>query len=236
MQVSLDGSNEEQNSKTRGIGNFKKAISFIKQIHTSAVQPLLKMVISQNNYDDIESFYKLALSVGFIPEFAFIYKFGNGSDNWENKGLSAQQKLKALKLIDKLNHEYNATAFLPLCTTKCPFVDSFENLSLCIKVDGSIQPCQSLYDSAYSLGNIFRFKENNILKRLNYISSLAQKHFSTDYNCDKCLLKEGCGKGCMAMAVNLHDDPLSDDGDCQFRKLQFLEYNLKGSVSKSHEE
>lgn len=31
----------------------------------------------------------------------------------------------------------------------------------------------------------------------------------------------------MAMAVNLNGDPLTDDGNCQFRKLQFIEYSLK---------
>ena len=110
LQVSLDGSNEEHNKKTRGSHHFTKSIEFIKMIQTPVTSPLLKMVISQNNYNDIEDFYKLALSVHFTPEFAFIFKSGNGSSCWQAKEISAQQKLRALKLIDALNQKYHTQA------------------------------------------------------------------------------------------------------------------------------
>ena len=35
----------------------------------------------------------------------------------------------------------------------------------------------------------------------------------------------------MAAAVNLHGDPLGDDGECQYRKMQFLGFDLKGVLS-----
>lgn len=228
LQISLDGSNEEQNSKTRGKGSFEKTLSFAAQIHSPGEKPLLKMVISQSNFDDIEDFYKLAISIGFVPEFAFIYRSGNGSDKWEDKQLTAQQKLKTLRLIDKFNKEYNTSAFLPLCTTKCPYVESTEDLSLCIKTDGSIQPCQTLYSEEYSIGNIFHFDMDYTAQRINWLSDIAKKRYETDYNCNRCLLREGCGKGCMAMAVNLYNNPLAEDGDCLFRKLQLIEYSLRG--------
>jgi radical SAM protein with 4Fe4S-binding SPASM domain len=228
LQISLDGSNEEQNSKTRGKGSFEKTLSLATKIHSPGEKPLLKMVISQSNFDDIEDFYKLAISIGFVPEFAFIYRSGNGSDKWEDKQLTAQQKLLALRLIDKLNKEYNTSAVLPLCTIKCPYVKSTEDLSLCIKTNGSIQPCQTLYSDAYSIGNIFHFDMDYNTQRINWISNIAKKRYETDYNCNSCLLREGCGKGCMAMAVNLYNDPLAKDGDCRFRKLQFIGYSLRG--------
>ena len=103
LQISLDGANGEQNRLTRGAGHFDRALAFAKQIHNADIKPLLKMVISQSNVHAVEDFYRLALSCGFIPEYAFIYKSGNGSDEWNSKALSPQQKLKVLKLIDKLN-------------------------------------------------------------------------------------------------------------------------------------
>lgn len=228
LQISLDGSNEEQNSKTRGKGNFEKTLSFATQIHSLCEKPLLKMVISRSNFEDVENFYKLAVSIGFAPEFAFIYRSGNGADKWEDKQLTAQQKLQALRLIDKLNKEYNMSAFLPLCTTKCPYVESTEDLSLCIKTDGSMQPCQTLYSDEYSIGNIFHFDKDYTAQRINWLLDIAKKRYETDYNCNRCLLREDCGKGCLAMAVNLYNDPLANDGDCQFRKLQFIGYSLRG--------
>lgn len=226
LQVSLDGSCEKQNEKTRGKGNFDKALSFAQQVHRPDSAPLLKMVISQQNYDDIESFYQLAVSLGFFPEFAFIYKSGNGSEKWEDKSLSPQQKIKALNLIERLNKEFDTEAFLPLCSMKCPYIDGTDGLSLCVKTDGSIQPCQTLYDSRYSMGNIFHLDMDSIEEKAQGMVQLAQQRLRCDYGCDRCLLEEGCSRGCMAAAVTLHGDPLQEDGDCEYRKLIFLKQSL----------
>lgn len=63
------------------------------------------MVISQGNYDDVENFCNLAISLGFTPELAFIYKSGNGCDDWNTKELTSIQKLKILKLAEHINKE-----------------------------------------------------------------------------------------------------------------------------------
>lgn len=232
LQVSLDGSNEEYNKKTRGSHHFTKSIEFVKMIQTPVTSPLLKMVISQNNYNDIEDFYKLALSVHFTPEFAFIFKSGNGSSCWHAKEISAQQKLKALKLIDTLNQKYHAQAQLPLCTDRCPFLKGPKDLSLCIKTDGTLQPCQLLYSKDFSLGNVFAFNQKNFESKLNYIVSMIQKRYHMDYGCKKCILNNNCGKGCAGLAAMLNNDMLTDDGDCKFRKLQFVSYQLKDVLPK----
>ena len=233
LQISLDGSCEEQNAKTRGEGNFDKAVGFAKQIHKDNPKPLLKMVLSQNNIEDTEQFYRLAVSLGFIPEFAFIYKSGNSCDEWENNALTAQQKLWILRLVDKLNKELNTKAVIPFCTDKCPYVKDAEEMSVCIKTDGSIQPCQMLYDGDYSLGNIFKFDLFLFKQKINDFISLARKRTQCEYNCHKCMLRETCGKGCLAAAVNLCGEPLGDDGDCGFRKLQFIGYDLKKSANSN---
>ncbi len=233
LQISLDGSCEEQNAKTRGTGHFVKTIEFAKKIHKPAHKPLLKMVISQNNYDDVENFYNLALSLNFTPEFAFIYRSGNGINEWDNKALTSLQKTKILCLIDRLNRETCSEAFLPKCTSKCPYAENSSDLSLCVKVDGAIQPCQALYDEQYSLGNVLTFNKDTFNENLNKIVSLALKRYQTDYMCQKCILNECCGKGCMAEAVNLHSDPLSNDGNCDYRKTQFLMLNFSEKLPKS---
>lgn len=231
LQISLDGSCEEINSKTRGIGNFKKTLSFAKQIRTAHNIPLLKMVISQGNYDDVENFCNLAISLGFTPELAFIYKSGNGCDDWNTKELTSIQKLKILKLVERINKERNAGIFLPICTTKCPLADGLNELSFCIKVDGSIQPCQSLYSEKYTVGNVLFFDKKLFLQNINNISDLARQRCEQDYGCEKCMLNDICGRGCMAEAVNLHDNPFASDGNCEYRKQQFINFNLKGGIS-----
>ncbi len=224
VQISLDGSCEAVNARVRGKNHFGKAVSFVKSLHTPANKPLLKMVISQQNFSDIENFYRLALTLNCVPEFAFIYKSGNASDNWTDKSLTAQQKLKALKLITRLNQETGTNAVLPLCTNSCSYVSGLNDLSLCVKVDGSIQPCQALYDDSFSIGNAFRFDAIDFTDKLRQLNRLAIARSHTDYGCQRCLLQNGCGRGCMAAAVYINGDPLSNDGDCEYRKLQFLAF------------
>lgn len=227
VQVSLDGSGEEQNARTRGAGNFAKAAAFVKNLPPREEKPLLKMVISRRNLEDVEPFYRRALSLGAVPEFAFLFRAGNGCEGWEEECLSAREQFAVLKLVDRLNRECGMEAFLPLCTSRCPYSKELEDLSLCVKTDGSIQPCQTLYGEEYALGNVFAFSPAAFEERLRETAAVARRRLTADYGCGSCLLSAACGRGCMAQAVNLHGDPLADDGDCALRKLQAVGYYLK---------
>lgn len=235
LQVSLDGSDEEQNAAIRGTGHFEEVISFARQIHSPCSKPLLKMVVSRSNIADVENFCNLALSIGFTPELAFLYRSGNGLEHWESRKLSPQQKLQVLKLIDRINATQNADIFLPLCTDSCPFTGDNPNLSLCIKTDGSIQPCQMLYDSTFTLGNVLSFDEPSFWDKLSALSDLARKRLSRDYGCAKCLLNGHCGKGCMAEAFQLHGNPLAADDSCSYRKLQLLYHDINPQLLRNED-
>lgn len=226
LQISLDGSCEEVNALTRGPGSFTKTIDFARSVKMPHHQPLLKMVVSQQNLHDVESYYELALSLGFLPEYAFIYKSGNGADGWDDKTVTPRQIMDVTHTIEKLNQKHGTEAFLPQCTSKCPYVTGLEKVSLGIKPDGSIQPCQSLYEGAYTVGNLYTLDMERLEASLESFGELARRRFNTDYGCERCLLRGGCGKGCIAEAVHLHGDPLANDGFCDWRKMQFVEREL----------
>ena len=227
IQVSLDGSCEDTNKLTRREGHFERAVGFIKKLRTVTRKPLLKMVVSQKNIHDVEKYYRFAVSLGCMPEFAFIYCAGNGSESWESKALSAHQKLSVLRLVRQLNAEYGIEAYLPTCTVRCPFSVGAEAMSIAIKTSGMIQPCQNLYSDEYSIGSIFDFQEREMYERIDALIALAKRRTLKDYGCGKCILRDTCGKGCMSEAVNCFDDPLENDGNCLFRKLQFLDMYVK---------
>ena len=108
LQISLDGASEESNQKTRGTGNFEKALGFAKQIRMNNT-PRLKMVISKYNLEDVEPFYRLAHSLGFQPEYAFIYRSGNAYDDWEEKLLSANGKYDLVSYKMGVHAEYTCS-------------------------------------------------------------------------------------------------------------------------------
>ncbi len=53
---------------------------------------------------------------------------------------------------------------------------------------------------------------------------MTKKREEQDFSCGKCLLMQGgaCAKGCMAMAENQTGDPYGDDGECEMRRVLFL--------------
>lgn len=227
VQISLDGASEESNSLTRGQHHFERVVDFISKLHLCTQKPLLKMVVSRNNISDVDAFYRLAVSLNCVPEFAYIYRSGNGAEDWEQKALSPQQKLSVLRTVKSLNKDYGLEAYLPMCTVRCPYSDGADHMSVCIKTSGAIQPCQSLYLEKFSIGNVFCFQEQDVLDRVDALVAIAKERLSRDYGCEKCLLHAGCGKGCLAEAVNNFGDPFAEDGNCLFRKIQFLDMYIQ---------
>ena len=223
VQISLDGSREEVNARTRGVGHFAAAADFARRVDTPAEKPRLKEVISRTNYDDVEDYYRLAHSLGCMPEFAFIFRSGNGAQGWEDKSLSAKEKMTALRKIEALNLETGLEAELPRTTVTCTYVKGTEGLSLCIKPDGTVQPCQVMYDGRYSVGNVFTDSAELIEENINKVHTMAKERASADLaGCGRCIMKSVCGRGCMALAIDLHGDHLAEDEECEYRKMLFL--------------
>ena len=227
VQISLDGSCEEVNSITRGKGNFQRTLEFLHKLDPVKKKLRVKMVISKNNLFDVESFYRMVVSLGGVPEFAFVNKQGNAITHWDEMGISLEGKFAVIRVINKLNSELSIKALLPLCTSKCPLSGKSPNLAATIKVDGIIMPCQLLYDNHFMLGNIFYLDKTNFEDRLNYVSSLVEARETTDYGCNRCIIRSYCKKGCMALAFNMTGNSLSCDGECDFRKLQFIRLDLE---------
>lgn len=232
VQVSLDGSCEEINAKTRGGGNFQKVMEFLTALAHPGKTPTMKMVISKNNLHDVEAYYRLAFSNHCVPDFVFINSLGNASDVWESMEPTPQQKLAVVRTLDRLNEEWGQEVLLPLCTASCPFSNRDAGLSVLVKCDGAVQPCQILYNDAYCLGNILSDETSFFTKRREWLAQLAEKREKPTESCGKCLARMTCKRGCMAFAVMKSGNPLASDGKCTFRKLQLLGYEMmkRGNV------
>ncbi len=228
VQVSLDGSTEEINAKTRGQGSFARTIRFIHRLKALSFQPIIKMVISQNNLDDIEPFFHLAVDLGCTPTFDFVACNGNASDSWETITPTPRQKIQVLKLLDRLNQENPDYATeLPRTGTTCSLADPANPTSALIRTDGTIFPCQLLYDDVHACGNILTDSTDHIVAKIGKLQQLAATRLTQDYNCKRCPLQHGCARGCFANAYYLTGDSLGDDGNCLTRKLEFFDFDLK---------
>lgn len=226
LQISLDGSCEEVNARTRGAGYFAPVIRFAKQIHRQ--DAVLKMVVSQNNFEDVEDFCELALSLGFQPDYAAIFRSGNGGEDWDSKGLSDTQRIQLSKRIAALNEKYNLHITVPSHLDGCPYTGKMRDLSLAITTDGFILPCQTLYRREYALGDIREWDTIQFERNIQAFADLCKKRLSLDFGCGRCILKDRCFKGCVASTLMCGNDPLGWDGNCTLRKMEFLDRLKKG--------
>ena len=95
-----------------------------------------------------------------------------------------------------------------------------------MKNDGSLYPCQSLYDPAYCMGNLLSDPDETLENGARYIQELAQKRRETDFGCTTCMIRNQCGTGCIAIADSVGGNALADDGECTLRKVFFLKNAL----------
>lgn len=235
VQFSIDGASEETHSKLRGKGNFKKTISNIKSLNPKN-SPIIKMVLSKHNINQLEDYFKLAANLRCIPAFSFSERTGNANDNWDSLHLTDIEKIQVIEKIKKLIEKYDIETKLPYATFDCPLAKENDSLSICIKPDGSIQPCQNLYDSKFSIGTIYDFDGEKMKKKLHELREKIINRNKSDYNCSKCIIKEICKKGCPAHAFNINRNIYDNDGACQFRRLQVIKFSVINQIREIKEQ
>ena len=230
VQISLDGSCEEVNSRTRGQGNFINTLMLLDGLRgcERTVGYRLKMVVSKVNLYDIPSYFDLAVTYGCEPQFSFISPLGNGWDHWNEMNLTSAEKMTALRLIDEANKKHRTNIVLPFCAFSCPLADNSDDIKLgcMVKSNGELMPCQGLYDSQYRLGNVYNFDENEVIGKLRRLQEITKKRMETDYGCNRCILTPICKRGCPADAAAM-GDILETDGNCEFRLKHYLKYQLR---------
>lgn len=231
VQISLDGSNEEVNARTRGVQNFAKSLNLLRALH-SCDRPIgyrLKMVVSKYNFEDIPTYFDLAVKYDCEPRFSFMNSLGNGGDHWDEMSLSTSEKMSALRMITECNRKYSMHVELPSAAFSCPLADDFDEIKLgcMVKVNGDIMPCQAFYDERYKLSNIYSFNENEVMHNLKKLQEIVKTRMDISYGCEKCLLNPLCSRGCPATAVTNCGDIHATDCDCELRLKHYLKYQLR---------
>ena len=220
VQISLDGPNEESCASMRGAGTFTKVLSNIEQ-RKFFHKPVFKMIINKTNASFVEEYFHFAYDkLGGLPSFAFANYQGNAVQNWKEMALLPLEKAKILTFVQKKYKEYNITdVALPVATSHCDLIDKEGVRDFCIKPDGSVQPCQNLYDSKFSIGNIYNLNWESLNDNVNKIGEYLALRMGHDYGCKKCFINNNCGRGCPAFAFTKSGNLLDSDGDCDFRRI-----------------
>lgn len=228
FQISLDGASEERNRITRGKNNFALSLETVEKLKDSFNSPILKMVVSNENVKNIDEFISLAKKYSCVPVIEFVTKLGRAANMWETIKINFNERAKVNQKIEHYYKSNNINFEETACIIGCPLVDLKYPQNMLIKPDGSIQPCQQLYDSSFCIGNALELESlNNLSGSIKRIQQLAIKRRETDYDCCNCIIRSVCDKGCMAQAFNEFDDYLANDGECKRRRTQTAQVFLK---------
>ena len=223
VQISLDGPNEESCASIRGSGTFTKVVNNVSQ-RKFFHKPVFKMIINKFNAPFAEEYFHFVYEkLGGEPSFAFANYQGNAIQNWNEMELLPSEKAKILRMVQQKYKEYDITDIaLPLPTVHCDLTDADGAMDFCIKPDGSVQPCQNLYDSKFSLGNIYKLDWKSIEFNVNRLKEYLTKRLEMDFGCKKCFLNKNCGRGCPAFAFMRNGDLLLSDEECDFKRVAMI--------------
>lgn len=198
IQISIDGYNEESNSKVRGINNFEKALNTVesflkKKINTKiAVTPLFK-----NPEKEISEYIEWGKNL--------LNKYG--SKNLQIIFNSELLPGRAIDLNSDINKKYpkyinEIYAGIYGIDMDAPFINAmlhnniFDNCgygNLSITSNGDIYLCGNI-TGTHSIGNI-RTIEKNKLKEIRE-KAIKYSHVSNLIPCKDCDLKNICGGNC----------------------------------------
>lgn len=225
IQVSLDGPDSNSNDKIRGYGNFERAISFIRKLkkYNYPRRITVNTVLTEHTARVYRDMLTVCRSLG-VDELT--YSFLTMAGRAKNNVLSIADE-SFYNIVKDIN-----TNIKPHSDNKCQGVgvnhvcsltsvnESIIKLQPKVTFKGEVYPCQMQQNSEYMIGNIKIHTLKEILDSNDARRFLAlmilRKYYMKE--CNACLFKSICGRGCMAKSINDYGNPFVVDGCCQFYK------------------
>ncbi len=223
--VSIDGSCEEINAKSRGKGNFSKSLETVKYLIEKGIWTNIMFTVTKFNYFDIENMILLCKSLGCKLTLNKLDPIGRASIE-NNYSFSYSELNELCKKIYDLDKKYpnilqaesfisryhysrnnmenqdvtnNLDRVVPICDLGYAF--------LYINSDGNVTPCSIMTKPI--LGNIRNnklieiWKNSEEIKKIRKLKELKLKNISC--NKENCKYSQGCTPGCRAISQRLYD-------------------------------
>jgi radical SAM protein with 4Fe4S-binding SPASM domain len=222
--VSLDGSNEEINSLTRGRLAFEKTVKSIKKLLKNKVPTTVMVTVTKNNFSDLEKLVRFVSTLGVSSiTLQDLRPFGT-KQNYDKQRLSALQEKQLKNKINKIAkaypkiflntselmifHKSSVTGFL----MQCPAGDNFAYIDFY----GDFYPCTSL--QSFKLGNLLddcsvtELWQNS--KNIKLLRAIKNTPIDKVEACSSCVNKSFCDGGCRGDALFYNNDLFGTPSRC----------------------
>lgn len=205
IQISLDGYDEESNSKVRGKGAFDKALTTIKKFSKLGVKVSIAVTPL---YDDIdvfvENFEKFAREILNQNPSIFI-KLNLELIKGRNVNLTEQEnsiyKNKLKKLVNQIYPDYYVKNFV-LNYSDANIMSNCGYGEVCISSSGNVYMCNRIHE----LQSEMNIKNTDIKDIMDFAKKIRENSSIHKVNsCKSCPIKYICGGGCRLKYENILD-------------------------------
>lgn len=229
VEVSMDGASAETHDSCRGKGKYDKLIPQIHKLVDAKVPVCLNTVISRFNFHEykkiIEKANELKVKVLCIDT---IRKIGRASTNWQDIGLTYEEKLEFNTYYRSLFPKHGDVilgAHIFALIYKDIIEDEHLNKAcgsclstLIILANGDMTSCWRLYEINEIAGNIRENSLDYIWNNSELLKKIRSLEISSVEKCKDCAENILCDGSCRAFALANHGDWYGepDDERCRF--------------------
>jgi radical SAM protein with 4Fe4S-binding SPASM domain len=217
VKISIDGSSEEINSRTRGKGSLAEVRRGYDLLLREGVSVTVAMTVTKENIDDIQNMVEIFGSRLTLQPF---FKAGRGSKNLDLQ-ISGREYYEAMERVEGLQPLGQIGNMLEslrnVGSTKCAMADG----EIYIAEDGNVYPCQMLMEEEFIGGNILK---NTIEEILESKTFKEVREFSVLKNdeCSECPIRLLCGGACRARSYMDTGSIFKNSDFCEYEKLAFV--------------
>lgn len=234
VQVSINGMIAEEHDLLCGKGNFRRTMNGLERLRNAGNNRIvIRCMVSAANVDHIEDFISSMAPKADTILLGFLTEAGRGKKNKEKiaidsfKKYEVLEKLRHSKVVEDIQKTGVKVSYPDECfNIGCPLIHMAPEVKVPfnprIDSSGNVYMCQGFSDVNTKVGNIKDNTLNEIIasdRLLHYVNflSLATENIS---ECNRCVWKTTCGKGCIAAAIE-RGSVQGTDGDCEIRKHIF---------------
>lgn len=203
VQVSLDGTNSDENDFIRGEGNYSLTKNAIRLLTENDIKVIVHCVLIKSQFNNIDLFIKDLEDLG-VEEIDFALLNYTGRANANKKELSFDYNdFKLFK--QKLNAVNNNIRIKEpsLFYGNCPVLENIFNIR--IDYNGNVFPCQRFKsDPLFSIGNIKQEDLKTIMlnEEIDNLINLMEISQQFIRKCKSCSYDFICEKPCPADIIN----------------------------------
>lgn len=204
VQVSIDGTNCDENDFIRGRGNYRLARNAIQLLIENNIKVIVHCVLIKSQFDNLDLFIEYLENLGVNEiDFALLNYTGRADVNKKELSFNFNDYKLFKQKLNIINNRHIKIKEPSLFYGDCPVLENIFNIR--IDYNGNVFPCQRFKsDPLFSIGNIKKEDLKTIMLNEEIDDLIKLMEISQRFirKCKTCSYDLICEKPCPADIIN----------------------------------